>query len=426
MYGDARGGRCLHGRERAQPVFMPRRYADRTARYNKSVHRTNIHMTSTQRHQARYERRKQRRAQRRQEAIAQYDSFDRLCTMNALFKAALLSRKSIRWKSSVQRYFMCYLRNLLDLRGKLLAGENVTVGFIEFDILERGKKRHIKSVHFKERVAQRVLCDNALVPVLSRSLIYDNGASLKDRGISFARNRLVQHLHQYYRRTGSNEGYILLMDFSGYFDNILHEPLYGMLDRAFTDRRIIELTRSFVEPFGEKSLGIGSQVSQILAVSYRNSIDHYVKEELRMKEYGCYMDDSYIISRDKKTLRRCLHEIETRCSAKGIKLNAKKTQIVKLSCGFVFMKGRFFLTGTGRVIIKPSKGNTVRQRRKLKKFRQYYDTGQMSLEQLLCSYSSYRGYILKDYNSHRTVRSMDKLFHELFGYDVQITKTEVF
>jgi hypothetical protein len=44
----------------------------------------------------------------------------------------------------------------------------------------------------------------------------------------------------------------------------------------------------------------------------------------------------------------------------------------------------------------------------------------------LCSYSSYRGYILKDYNSHRTVRSMDKLFHELFGYDVQIAKTEVF
>ena len=182
-------------------------------------------MTSEERHAARYERRRRRRAEKRLAAIEQYDNFDNLCTCNALFKAAKQSRSSIRWKSSVQRYFMSYMRNTLTLRDMMLAGQNVTMGFIEFDLVERGKRRHIKSVHFKERVAQRTLCDNALVPVLSRSLIYDNGASLEGKGISFARDRLKHHLHQYYRRTGSNEGYILLMDFSGYFDNILHAPV---------------------------------------------------------------------------------------------------------------------------------------------------------------------------------------------------------
>lgn len=383
-------------------------------------------MTSEERHQARYERRKRRREEKRHAAIAEYDNYDRLCTCNALFRAARLSGKSIRWKASVQRYFMSWLRHVVQLRQMLLAGEDVTMGFIEFDLVERGKKRHIKSVHFKERVAQRSLCDNALVPVLSRSLIYDNGASLTGKGISFARSRLKHHLHQFYRRTGGNDGYVLLMDFSGYFDNIQHGPVYELLDKAFEDKRIFELCRYFIEPFGEKSLGIGSQVSQILAVSYRNSIDHYVKEVLRIKEYGCYMDDCYLIHDSKDYLWHCLEEIDRLCKEKGIQLNRKKTQIVKLSHGFPYMKGLYYLTDTGRLIVKPCKANTTRHRRKLKKFRRFLDNGTIGLTEIRCAQNSYRGYILKDYNSHRTVRSMDKLFHELFGYDTRINRKEKF
>lgn len=371
-------------------------------------------------------RRKQKRYEKRRAAIAEYDNYERMCTCNALFKAARLSGNSIRWKASVQRYFMSWLRNIIILREKLLAEEDVTMGFIEFDLFERGKKRHIKSVHFKERVAQRSLCDNALVPVLSRSLIYDNGASLEGKGISFARSRLKHHLHQYYRRTGGNEGYILLMDFSGYFDNILHEPVYEMLDAAFEDKRIFDLCRQFIEPFGEKSLGIGSQVSQILAVSYRSSIDHYIKEVLRVKEYGCYMDDCYLIHNNKDYLWHCLDKIDGLCKAKGIKLNRKKTQIVKLSRGFPYMKGVYYLTGTGKVIVKPCKTNTAKHRRKLKKMKKFKDAGVIGQDQITCAHNSYRGYILKDYNSHKTVRSMDKLFHELFGYSTLINRKEYF
>ena len=383
-------------------------------------------MTSEERHQARYERRKADRAAKRQAAIAEYDNFERMCTMNALFKAAKQSRKSIRWKSSVQRYFMSWMRNVLDLRRKMLAGENVTQGFIEFDLVERGKKRHIKSVHFKERVAQRSLCDNALIPVLSRSLIHDNGASLEGKGISFSRDRLKHHLHQYFRRTGSNEGYILLMDFSGYFDNILHGPVYELLDKAFSDKRIVTFCRQFVDPFGEKSLGIGSQISQILAISYRSAIDHYVKEVLRAKEYACYMDDSYLMDEDKDRLWARFLKIRELCEARGIRINARKTQIVKISHGFTYMKGKWFLTKTGKVIVTPCRKNTTAARRKLKKFLGFLRAGTMTLAQIVCSYNSYRGYIKNDYNSHRTIRCMDKLFHGLFGWQVQINKKEAF
>lgn len=326
----------------------------------------------------------------------------------------------------MQRYFMNWLRNVITLRVMLLTGQNVTMGFICFTLCERGKTRYIRSVHFKERVAQRTICDNALVPVLSRSLIYDNGASLDGKGITFALKRLKSHLHRFYRKCGSNEGYILLIDFSGYFDNILHEPLYEILDRAFSDKRIVELARQFIEPFGEKSVGIGSQVSQILAISYRSYLDHFIKEVLREEFYACYMDDSYIINASKERLQFCLQEIEKKCAERGIVLNRKKTQIVKLSHGFTYMKGRYWLTDSGKVVAKPCHKNTAIERRKLKAFRKFYDSGDMTLAQIVCSYNSYRGYLIDNYNSHKTVRNMDKLFHELFGYDTPINRKEKF
>ena len=145
-----------------------------------------------------------------------------------------------------------------------------------------------------------------------------------------------------------------------------------------------------------------------------------------MKEYGCYMDDCYLIHENKAYLWHCLEEIDRLCKEKGIRLNRKKTQIVKLSHGFPYMKGVYYLTTTGRVIVKPCKVNTVRHRRKLKKFRRFLDAGLLGQEQITCAHNSYRGYILKDYNSHNTVRSMDKLFHELFGYGTRINRKESF
>jgi hypothetical protein len=76
---------------------------------------------------------------------------------------------------------------------------------VEFDLPGRGKTRHIKSVHISERVVQKRLCGNALVPVLSRSLIHDNGAFVKNKGVHFALRRLIVHLSRYYRRNRTRE-----------------------------------------------------------------------------------------------------------------------------------------------------------------------------------------------------------------------------
>lgn len=50
-------------------------------------------------------------------------------------------------------------------------------------IRERGKQRIITPIVYYDRITQRVLCDYALVPGLGHSLIYDNGASTKGKGV---------------------------------------------------------------------------------------------------------------------------------------------------------------------------------------------------------------------------------------------------
>ena len=370
-------------------------------------------MTSEERRAARRERRLAQRQKKRTEAVAQYDDYERVISANSLVKAAKLSKRGVAWKGSVQKYFMSLLRNTLDLRRKLKNGLSVVMGFISFDLCERGKTRHIRSVHFKERVVQRSLSDNALVPVLSRSLVYDNGASLKGKGIHFAMYRCKQHLLRYYRENKTNEGWVLLIDFSGYFDSIRHEPIKQMLLKSFKDHKIRWLTWKFVKSFGDKSLGIGSQVSQILAIAYPSKVDHFAREVLHLRYCGRYMDDSYYIHKDREYLKHCLEELRKKYDELGIVLNPRKTQIIPAR-RFTFLKVRYSLTDTGKVVMKPCSKSISRQRRKLKKFKRKVDAGEMTMDDVRCSYESWRGY-LQHVDAHRSIRNMDKVFYQLYG-----------
>lgn len=370
-------------------------------------------MTSADRHAARYERRKRKREQKRMMQKAPYDDYERICSTKTLYDAERESRKGVSWKASVQKYEMNLMRNLWTTRRMLLDGKDVRKGFIEFDLFERGKPRHIKSMHYFERVVQRDVCDNALVPVLTRSLVYDNGASLKNKGIHFAIMRCKRHLQRYYRKYGTNDGYILLMDFSAFFDRILHEPVYDIVNRSFDDARLKKLILSFVDAFGSVSLGIGSQVSQIFAVSYPNRIDHYIREVLHYGLAQRYMDDSYIMARTREELETVLAAIRPMYEELGIVLNERKTMIIPIR-RFTFLKVRYYLTPTGRVVMKPYKRSFTRMRRKLKKFKPMLDHGELTMEQIIQSYNSWYGYNMH-LDCHRSLRQMDRLFIEMYG-----------
>ena len=371
-------------------------------------------MTSEERRKGRRERREAERKKKHDDYIRKYNDFNLVLDLDNLKAAYRKSRRGVAWKESVQRFDLFLMSNLAETKQKLARDESVSKGFVEFNIHERGKMRHIRSVHISERVVQKCLCDNVLTPLMTRSLIYDNGASIKNKGIHFAMNRLRCHLSRFYRENGNNNGYALVIDFSKYFDNILHEKLFEMQRKNITDERIFELYKSFVTVFGDGiSLGLGSQVSQISAISYPNKLDHYCKEVLQVRYYGRYMDDTYLIHKDKEYLEYCLTEIKRICDELGIKLNPKKTRIVPLDEGFWFLKGKYILLPSGKIVCKAKRDGIIRMKRKLKSFKKKYDLGLMSKEDVYPSYQSFRSHLLH-FDSYYLVKNMDIFYKELF------------
>lgn len=338
---------------------------------------------------------------------------DAVADLDALYYAALKAKRGVSWKGSVQRYCLHMLGNVSKARKDLLSGKDIRRGFHEFDIYERGKLRHISSVHFSERVIHKSLSQNALVPAIVPTLTAGNSANIKGRGTDYAIARLKSQLTRHYRRHGA-DGYILLVDFSDYFARIDHQTAKGLVRKALDDEGIIELVDSLICACGDVGLGLGSEPNQILAVALPNPIDHWAEEMVGLEATGRYMDDSYYIDMDKEKLKLVLACIEVLCDDLGITVNRKKTHIVKLSRGFRFLKKRFFYGPTGKVVVRPSRDSITRERRKLKSFKRMLERGEITREQVIQSYQSWRGGMLR-LDAHGTVVSMDSLFKELFG-----------
>lgn len=370
-------------------------------------------MTSAERRVARYKRRVERREAKKRKLLDECGTLETIFTLENMYCSYKLCRRGVGWKASTQKYRVCALVNVVKTLNEIIAQTFHSMGFHEFDIMERGKLRHIQSVHISERVVQRCLCDYSLVPIFSRSFIYDNGACLKGKGIDFSINRFSHHLREHYRKFGNN-GYILFFDFSKYFENIDHEKLKNIVKKYYNDERVINLINSLIDDFGgDRGIGLGSQISQICALMFPNRLDHYIKEVLHISGYGRYMDDGYLIHYDKKYLQKCLDKIFDICNELGIILNKNKTRIVKITRPLVFLKRKFILTKSGKIIIIPHRKSVVRMRRKLKKLRNLLDVGKIKMEDIDTSINAWIGSV-KRFSSYKIQKSIMKLYSRLF------------
>lgn len=355
---------------------------------------------------------------KKREKLKSANDFESVFSYENLYNSYKCCRRGVAWKASVQKYITQAPLNVYKTHSELMANKFKTPGFFEFDLFERGKKRHIRSTVIGERVVQRCLCDNALIPALQRTFVFDNGASMKGKGYTFAVNRITEHLHRHYRKYGQ-EGYILIFDFSKFFDNVSHQLVKKIIRNEITDERIRKLSDHFIDAFGDKGLGLGSQVSQVLSLASANRLDHFIKEVLRIKENARYMDDGYLIHPSKEYLQKCLKEINSICDSLGIVLNKKKTQIIKLSHGFTWLKIRFFLTKTGKVIRKIYKHSVTVQRRKLKKLRIKLDKGKIEFADIAQSFQSWKAYA-SNFNAYYTIKNMENLYNQLFYKEINV------
>lgn len=373
-------------------------------------------MNSKERHDARYHRRVSKRLAKKNAKLSRLGGYDDVFSYEKLYDAFYLCEKGVRWKCSVQKYEATLPISIYKLYETMHNRKFKPMGFLEFDIHERGKLRHIRALTIAERCVQRSLCDHYLSPLLDPKLIYDNGASIQGKGIDFSLRRLKCHLSRYYRKYHTNEGYVLQYDFSSYFDSIDHELLLQQLKPLIPDHDIFSVVQRMIECFGDKGLGLGSQVSQIAAIFYPIVIDRYIKETLKVSGYVRYMDDGILICHTLDEITECKNALIALCKDLNITLNTKKFVVNKLSRTFIFLKKRIFLTETGKIIMRVGRDSAIRARRRLKKFyRKFIDPRSAFTFDHLCQcYKCWVG-IVKNYKNYHIVKNYKMLFSNIYS-----------
>lgn len=311
-------------------------------------------------------------------------NFDEVFSFKHLYNSYLKCCKGVNWKTSTINFRMKAIQHIARLRNQLIKGTYKSRGFSIFTIRERGKEREIKAVHISERVVQKCLCDYFLVPLINKKLIYDSGATIKNKGFDFALKRLQNHLQKFGRKY-KNNGFILTFDYSKYFDTINHEMLLNWLKVIIKEEKLYNITEYFIKCFGEKGLGLGSQISQILALYYVSKIDHYIKEILKCKYYGRYMDDCYIICEDKRKLQELKHKLVNLSKELKLTPNINKCKIQPLK-NFSYLSRIWKLKETNFILTKPKHSNIIRFRRK---FRYLYNNAKDKIYQFISSINGY-------------------------------------
>lgn len=333
-------------------------------------------------------------------------TFEEVFSIEHLFTCARECLKGVSWKQSTQMFEINLLQWVAQLHSQLMDGAYRSRGFTHFVLHERGKRREISSVHISERCVQKCLCNYALKPVIVPKLIYDNAATINERGTDFALKRLREHLRWHIARYGRSGG-ILTTDFHNYFGSIRHDLLINMYEPLFSDRRILELLSYFINCFdGDVGLGLGSEISQISAVFYPNSVDHHMKDIERTHAYARYMDDGYMIDTSLDSLKR-KRDVYAEMSARlGLELNEKMTQITRLDCGsFVYLKKRVFISDSNKIVMRLLPRNITQRRRNIKKQANLIKAGRMDITARNQSFASWEGYADK-YNSHTSVEHL--------------------
>lgn len=344
-------------------------------------------------------------------------AYQQIRDANNLMAGGKRCMQGVTWKQSTQSWYLDRLRRVQQSQERLDNMDRMSDGFTTFGIMERGKPRQIKAVHINERTIQNTESYEVLLPRIRPKLIYDNYASLKDRGIHMAYERTKVFLQRQYQRCGHNKFYIAVGDLKSYFDSIDHDVVYQQVKRVFADDpKAVYLTMDFVDAVGDIGFGLGSQIFQTLAVFYPNTIDHYIKEQLHYKEYGRYMDDFELMHESKQKLAVDLEDICMKYAEIGIRMNTKKTQICRADKGFKFLKAKIHVTDTGRVVMRPDRGNLTRERHKLRKLKDKLEDGLITYPEIEQQFKSWRGYV-EYFDSYESVQSINKLYDELFIKD---------
>lgn len=316
--------------------------------------------------------------------------------------------KNTKNKQKIEKFNDYYSINIINIKNIINSG-NYIPGKYNIFLVREPKIRIIMSQNITDKVINHLIAKYFLIDVFDKTLIDFNIATRLNKGTHYGIKITKKYLNE--MKIKYDTFYYLKFDISKYFYNIDHEIVKKLINKKIKDKKVINIINNIIDstnreyvnneinnlkngeierinklnisenekeikikeinniPYYKngKGLPIGNMTSQILAVTYLNELDHYIKEKLKIKYYIRYMDDGILLHNDKEYLKYCLKEIEKILNLYKLKLNPKKTKINNIKTGIDFLGFRFYIKND-KIILKLRNDCKKRFKKKMKKF----------------------------------------------------------
>lgn len=322
---------------------------------------------------------------------------------NLLTSFKAVYRNTNKTRNAAVLYRMKMQPNLNKLRDRLLEGSFKLSHIHKFRVYEP-KEREIIASQFEDKIVLDLISKRALKPLISPVVIFDNYASQDGKGTHKALTRLQRHSIRYAKSVNwSNRGWVYAFDITKFFYMIDQLICKSMVDQLDIDDMIkglvyqaIEICTPDLNPYTSepnKGLCIGFHTSQWLSVYYLNGMDHFIKEKLRLKYYGRYADDFYIIHENREYLEECVKQISDYLTNK-LKLNLnKKSHLYPFSQGICFLGYHVTYNPNDRQVHTNIRMKSInKMKRRVKKQIVAIQNGTMTLEHAYASLQSWFSY----------------------------------
>ena len=335
--------------------------------------------------------------------------FEKVIDFENMYRAYRRAKRGKGYKNSSAKFSVHALEGVNALIEQLKAKTYTVSEYNEFTVYEP-KERIIQTTSFKDKVVQHSLCDNVILPTLSKIFILDNCAGQIGKGTLFGLDRLSLHMRDFWKLYHNN-GYILKCDITKFFYNISHNQLRDIVEYHFSDPDIQWLCNLFIDSTSGKGIPLGNQINQGFALLYLDGMDKLITEELGIKYYGRYMDDFYLFHPDKEYLQYCLEAIREYLSTLDLTLNGK-TQIFPFKHGVSYLGFHTYVSDTGKVIRKLKNQNKRNAQRKYVRMAKLVAEGRLSQEKFQASYGAWKNHISRG-NCFHLSKQVDKMIKEV-------------
>ena len=321
-------------------------------------------MTSEERKEIRYQRRKAKRDRKVLERSRKYGNLEQAFCFHKVMYYGDKCTKGVGFKKSTQ-YFKLHMFTIVATTCKNIKSNCYKVGnTYQFTIHERGKVRIIDAPHIKDRLVHKVIANEILSPIYYPHFIYDNGASIRNKGFHFAMKRVHTKLYSWYLKNGL-EGYAVTIDFFLFFFFFSHEAIKKIHTKYIFNSHTIKVIEDYL--FIKEGLPLGCEIAQKEALMLPNQLDHFIANQYPIVRF---MDDSIFLINTKEEGKIILNHYQKLAEKLGIIMNLKKTKIIRIEKFILFCKWNYVVLNSGKVLMIPVRDTIYRQRTKINKMKQ--------------------------------------------------------